>query len=224
MRVVAATAALAALLLAGIGTAAAEDMSGQLITRSFTALPTPLVVTVEPDDNTRTNMTLAARLSRELTQRGYNVPANGAPLVLRFDSEIRSNVTTARRAIPARRERRPRPRTWPSAQRDRPDRPIGIANVLSSAQGRGVIGERSGRRLQPPSPLCRECTDRGPGERLADVAGSRQLRFGAFGRRSGSRGDGAPCWSPKSARRCATGASRSTDAWCPLPDLNRDGP
>jgi hypothetical protein len=141
MRVVAAVAALAAILHAGIGTTYADDGSGQLITRSFVALPTPLVVNVEPDDNTRTNMTLADRLARELGRRGYQVPSAAAPLVLRFDSEIRSNVTTAQ----GRYQREPSG----AADSDMsigaagpPDRPVGLANILSSAPGRSVMGTR----------------------------------------------------------------------------------
>jgi hypothetical protein len=142
MRVVAAIAALAALIHSGIGTAAADDGPGQIITRSFAALPVPLVVNVEPDDNTRTNMTLATRMSRELAQRGYQVPADRAPLILRFDSEIRSNVSSAG----ARYQRD----ASGAADSDMsigaagpPDRSVGVANLLSSTYGRGMIGERS---------------------------------------------------------------------------------
>jgi len=149
MRVVAAVAALAALVYAGIGAAAADDGAGQLITRSFAALPAPLVMNVEPDDNTRTNMTLAARMSRELAQRGYQVPADRAPLILRFDSEIRSNVNSAS----ARYQRD----ASGAADSDMsigaagpPDRPVGVANVLSSTPGRGMIGERSGGGYSRP--------------------------------------------------------------------------
>jgi hypothetical protein len=149
MHVVVASLALAALLLAGLGTAGAEDRSGQLITRSFAALPTPMVVSVEPDDNTRTNMTLATRLSRELAQRGYQVAPGHAPLALRFDSEIRSNVSTA--GAQYHREATGAPDSdMAIGAAGPPDRPVGIANMLSSSPGRGVIGERSGGDYSRP--------------------------------------------------------------------------
>jgi hypothetical protein len=147
MRVLAAIAALAAII--HIGSAGADEGAGQLITRSFASLPASLVVNVEPDDNTRTNMALAARMSRELAQRGYQVPAERAPLVVRFDSEIRSNVSSAG----SRYQREPSG----TADSDMsigaagpPDRQVGVANVLSSAQGRGVIGERSSGSYSRP--------------------------------------------------------------------------
>ena len=141
MRIVATVAAVALTCL-GIGAGRADDGVGQLITRSFTALPAPAAMNVEPDDNNRTNMALATRLTRELAQRGHPVPVDRAPLVLRFDSEIRSNVSSAGSRY----------------QRDQsgndgadmsigaagpPDRPAGIANVLSSERGRGMIGNRA---------------------------------------------------------------------------------
>ena len=208
MRLVAAVAALAALLNAGIELAVAQDGSGQLITRGFVPLPSPVVVNVEPDDNTRTNMSLADRLSRELARRGYEVPSTAAPLVLRFDSEIRSNVTTAR----GRYQREPSG----AANSDMsigaagpPDQAVGVANILSSAPGRSVMGVRRQRRLQPPPALRRQCAHRGPQQRFGGLARPRKLQLGPLGCRTRSSRRWCRCWRPRSARRCATAASRS---------------
>ena len=71
-------------------------------------------------------------------------------MVLRFDSEIRVHVTTA--AARYQRDASGAPDSdMAIGAAGPPDRPIGIANVLSSAQGRGVIGERSaGDYSRPP--------------------------------------------------------------------------
>lgn len=134
-----------AALLASLSMAAstaADESRGQLTARSFTPLPDPLTITVQPDDNTATNLALAGRMSRELATRGFTVPSAGAAFVLRFDSEIRSNVSLDA----------PRYQREPSGAADSdmsigaagpPDRQTGIANLLSSTPGRGVIGERS---------------------------------------------------------------------------------
>jgi hypothetical protein len=148
MRLVATVAAVAALTCWDFGAARAEDV-GQVITRSFTALPAPATMNVEPDDNTRTNMALATRMSRELAQRGHQVPPDRAALVLRFDSETRSNVSTGRT----------RYQRDPSGNENSdmsigaagpPDRQSGVANLFSSEQGRGVIGERTGTDYSRP--------------------------------------------------------------------------
>lgn len=147
MRVVLAAASLVVLLHAGA--VHAQSGPGQIITRSFQPLPAPLSLSVEPDDNNRTNMALAGRMSRELGQRGIQVPGPGAALALRFDSEIRSNVSSAG----ARYQRE----ASGAADADMsigaagpPDRSVGVANVLSSTQGRGVIGNRTGDNYSQP--------------------------------------------------------------------------
>jgi hypothetical protein len=148
MRVLTAAVAVAAMIHAAAGIACAEDGPGQIITRSFTPIPAPLVMSIEPDDNTRTNMALAERMSRELARRGVQVPASDAPLVLRFDSEIRSNVTSAG----ARYQREASgadDSDMSIGAAGAPDRPV-VANLFSSAQGRGVIGQRSGEDYSRP--------------------------------------------------------------------------
>lgn len=144
----ASVAALAALTWTASTSVSADESPGQLTTRSFTPLPAASAVGIEPDDNTATNMALAGRMARELAARGYEVPAGGAPFMLRFDSEIRSNVSTAGTSF----------QREPSGSAESgmsigaagpPDRPTGVPNLLSST-GRGVIGERVGGDYSRP--------------------------------------------------------------------------
>jgi hypothetical protein len=65
---------------------------GQVAARAFLAAPTPLALTIEAGDNTDENMALAQRLAREAARHGITVQPQGATLVLRFDTEVRTST------------------------------------------------------------------------------------------------------------------------------------
>ena len=63
---------------------------GQVAARAFMTAPTPLALSIEPGDNTDENRALAQRLAKEAAGRGITVQPQGATLVLRFDTEVRT--------------------------------------------------------------------------------------------------------------------------------------
>lgn len=122
----------------------AQDQPGRLSARSFTPLPTPLVIDVEPDDNTDANIALAQRMAETLARSGIRVAPKTSPLVLRFDSEVRENVSPERQRFD-RESSTPRDDDLRGGASGPPDQRDEVANVFSS-QGRGLMGPRRGER------------------------------------------------------------------------------
>ena len=134
--------ALALVLVAlPLATTAAQDRPpGQVAARAFAAPPAPLSFQIEPGDNTDENIALAERIARDAGARGMGV-APGAAIVLRFDTEVRSNVQAARPSFS-------RPGGGSADQDSGAPSKLGpgdeVTNMLSTGGG-GLIGGR------PPS-------------------------------------------------------------------------
>jgi hypothetical protein len=133
-------AALPAVLLAlsFASTAAQDRPPGHVVTRTFAAAPAPLVFQIEAGENTDENIALAARIAKEAAARGIGVQPQGAALVFRFDTEVRTNP-------PAQRQTFSRPGAGLSDPDAGTPSPPGsrdeVTNMLSSGGG-GVIGSR----------------------------------------------------------------------------------
>ena len=85
-------------MLAPVSAQQAERPPGHVAARAFATAPTPLAFAVEPDDNSAENMSLAERIAREAGARGMTVQRGGA-LVLRLDTEVRTNVRAPRQTF-----------------------------------------------------------------------------------------------------------------------------
>lgn len=123
-----------------LDTAFAQDgrPPGQVAARAFMAAPSPLALSIEPGDNTDENMALAQRLAKEATGRGITVQPQGATLVLRFDTEVRTS-TPPRQSYSRPGGAFEDPDSMTPAQPGARDE---VTNMLSS-RGGGVIGRSS---------------------------------------------------------------------------------
>lgn len=116
-------------------------MPGRVSARSFHPLPTPLVIRVEPWENTDDNMAIARKITETAAARGIKIAGQDTPFALRFDSEVRPN------ASPPERDTLSRDRGTPAAI-DRERQPLGtpnpdneVTNLLSSSRN-SVLGRR----------------------------------------------------------------------------------
>lgn len=133
-------AALPAVLLSlSIACAAAQDRApGQAAARAFAAAPAPLAFQVDAGENTDENIALAARIAKEAAARGISIQAQGAALVFRFYTEVRTNPPTQRQSFSRQGGGLSDPDVgMPSPPGSRDE----VTNMLSSGGG-GVIGGR----------------------------------------------------------------------------------
>jgi hypothetical protein len=131
--------ALLLVLLALPFAAAAQDRApGHVAARAFAVAPAPLAFHIEAGENTDENMAVAARIADEAAARGIGVQPQGAALVLRFDTEVRTNPPAQRQTFsrPGARLADPDSGT-PSPPESRDE----VTDMLSS-RGDGLIGRR----------------------------------------------------------------------------------
>jgi len=81
-----------------------ERAPGHVAARAFAAAPAPLAFAVEPGDNTDENMALAQRIAKEAAARNMRVERGQSVVVLRFDTEVRTNTRVPGQASGAGRE------------------------------------------------------------------------------------------------------------------------
>lgn len=115
----------------------ADRAPGHVAARAFATTPAPLTMAIEPGDNTDENLALVARIAREAAARKMTVQPQ-ASLVLRFDTEVRSNFRAPRQTFSREGGRLSDPDIGTPAPPDADDQ---VANVLSSC-GAGVVGAR----------------------------------------------------------------------------------
>jgi hypothetical protein len=127
------------LLVATLGPVSAQQADrspGHVAARAFATAPAPLAFAVEPDDNSTENMALAERIAKEAGARGMTIQ-RGGPLVLRLDTEVRTNVRAPRQTF----SREGGGLTDIEGVPPPPDTRGEVANLVSSC-GAGAIGAR----------------------------------------------------------------------------------
>jgi hypothetical protein len=73
-----------------------DPAPGRAAARAFASPPAPLAFAIEPGDNSDENMALADRIGKEAQRRGIGVQPKSGALVLRFDTEVRSDAPAQR--------------------------------------------------------------------------------------------------------------------------------
>jgi hypothetical protein len=112
---------------------------GRAAARAFAASPAPLAFAIEPGDNSDENMALADRIGKEAARRGMGVQPKGGALILRFDTEVRTDASAPRPSF----SRPGGGSTDPDDQTPTPPEARGEVTNLLTSRGGGVLNSRS---------------------------------------------------------------------------------